>query len=142
MFLQSGAFGTGMTEQMLQKCILFPLIFVSVGLIACCIGIAFLLFKKNMSQDPHKDLNGATYVAAGLTIVLGGFVAFFLFRGEDATILKDSLGFAAGSLSPWIAAAVGVISGVVIGMLAEYYTSADYKPTKLCWLMPLLKAPP
>ena len=131
MFLQSGAFGTGMTEQILQKCILFPLIFVSVGLIACCIGIAFLLFKKNMSQDPHKDLNGATYVAAGLTIVLGGIVSWFLFRGEDMTVLKGALGFAAGGLSPWIAAAVGVISGVVIGALAEYYTSADYKPTKL-----------
>ena len=54
-----------MTRQQLDKCILFPLIFVSVGLISCCIGIASLLFKKKMSADPHRDLNGATYVAAG-----------------------------------------------------------------------------
>ena len=66
-----------------------------------------------------------------MTIVLGCIVSYFLFRGEDLEILKNALGFAAGSLSPWIAAAVGVISGVVIGILAEYYTSADYKPTKL-----------
>ena len=46
MFLQSEALGTGMTRQQLDKCILFPLIFVSVGLISCCIGIASLLFKK------------------------------------------------------------------------------------------------
>ena len=131
MFLQSSALGTGMTAQMLQKCILFPLIFVSIGTIACCIGIATLLFKKNMSHDPHKDLNGATYVAAGLTIVLGFVVSFLLFRGEDTGILKAALGFSAGSLSPWIAAAVGIIAGVVIGMLAEFYTSADYKPTQL-----------
>ena len=131
MFLQSRALGTGMTQRMLEKCILFPLIFVSIGMIACCIGIASLLFKKNMSQDPHKDLNGATYVAAGLTIVLGFVVSYFLFRSEDAGILKAALGFTAGSLSPWIAAAVGVIAGVVIGMLAEFYTSADYKPTRL-----------
>ena len=131
MFLQSGAFGTGMTETMLQKCILFPLVFVSVGLVACCVGIAFLLFKRRMSQDPHKDLNGATYVAAGLTIVLGAAVSHLLFRGEDPAVLRAALGFSAGSLSPWIAAAAGVVSGVVIGMLAEYYTSADYKPTRL-----------
>ncbi|MBR5470921.1 MAG: sodium-translocating pyrophosphatase [Oscillibacter sp.] len=131
MFLQSTALNTGMTEQILQKCILFPLIFAAAGLIACCIGIASLLFKKNMSTDPHKDLNGATYVAAGMTIVLGLAVAWFLFRGEDTAILKAALGFSLGSLSPWIAAAIGVISGVVIGIMAEYYTSADYNPTKI-----------
>lgn len=131
MFLQSQALGTGMTQQMLAKCILFPLIFVSIGMIACCIGIANLLFKKNMSQDPHKDLNGATYVAAGLTIVLGFVVSYFLFRGEDSAVLNAALGFSLGSLSPWVAAAVGIIAGVVIGMLAEYYTSADYTPTRL-----------
>lgn len=131
MFLQSSVLGTGMTKLMLQKCILFPLIFVSIGMIACCVGIAVLLFKKNMSQDPHKDLNGATYVAAGLTIALGCLVAWFLFKDEDAAILAASLGFSLGALSPWVAAAVGVISGVVIGMIAEFYTSADFRPTQL-----------
>ena len=131
MFLQSSALRTGMTELLLQKCILFPLIIAAVGLIACCIGIASLLFKKNMSNDPHKDLNGATYVAAGMTIVLGLAVAWLLFSGEDTSVLQDCLGFSVGSLSPWIASAIGVISGVVIGMMAEFYTSADYKPTQI-----------
>ena len=131
MFLQSRALSTGMTQTMLEKCILFPLIFVSIGMIACCIGIATLLFKTKMSQDPHKDLNGATYVAAGLTIVLGFVASLLLFRNEDAGILNAALGFSAGSLSPWIAAAIGVVAGVVIGMMAEFYTSADYKPTRL-----------
>ena len=130
MFLQSGALGYGMTQKMLEKCILFPLIFVSIGLVACCIGVASLLFKKKMSENPHRELNGATYVAAGLTIVMGFVVSYFLFKGEDASILKASLGFKAGGLSPWIAATIGVISGVVIGMMAEYYTSADFNPTK------------
>ena len=131
MFLQSQALSTGMTRVMLEKCILFPLIFVSIGMIACCIGIATLLFKTKMSQDPHKDLNGATYVAAGLTIVLGCAASVLLFKNEDASILNAALGFSAGSLSPWIAAAIGVVAGVVIGMMAEFYTSADFKPTRL-----------
>ena len=130
MFLQSGALGTGMTQTMLEKCILFPLIFVSAGLIACCIGVASLLLKKKMSENPHKELNGATYVAAGVTIVLGCVASYFLFRSEDAAILKASLGFSLGSFSPWIAAAIGVVAGVVIGIMAEHYTSADYKPTQ------------
>ena len=35
-------------------------------------------------------------------------------------------------LSPWFAAIVGIASGIVIGIIAEYYTSYDYKPTKSC----------
>ena len=66
MFLQSGALGTGMTEIILEKCILFPLLFVSIGMIACCVGIASLLAKKRLSEDPRRELNGATYVAAVL----------------------------------------------------------------------------
>jgi len=131
MFLQSGALGTGMTDAILQKCILFPLLFVSVGLIACCAGVASLLLKKKMSENPHKELNGATYVAAGTTIVLGLVAALLLFNGEDQAVLEASLGFTLGAFSPWLAAAIGVISGVVIGIMAEYYTSADFKPTQL-----------
>jgi len=131
MFLQSQAMSTGMTVEILAKCVLFPMVFAAVGMLSCCVGIASLLFKKNMSKDPHKDLNGATYVSAGMTILLGLVVAQLLFRAEDAGILKASLGFTAGAFSPWISAAIGVISGVVIGMLAEFYTSADYKPTQI-----------
>ncbi|MBQ1954965.1 MAG: sodium-translocating pyrophosphatase [Clostridia bacterium] len=130
MFLQSNALDFGMTQTMLEKCILFPLIFVSIGLIACCIGVASLLLKRKMSENPHRELNGATYVAAGLTIVLGAVAAYLLFKGEDTAILNKALGFKLGVFSPWVAAAIGVVSGVVIGIIAEYYTSADYKPTQ------------
>ncbi len=129
MFLQSSALLTGMTVDMLQKCVLFPMIFVSIGLISCCIGIASLLFRSRISEDPHRALNSATYISAALTIVLGLVVSVLLFRGEDTAILKAALGFNAGIFSPWLAAAVGVIAGVLIGALAEYYTSIDYQPT-------------
>ena len=131
MFSKSLAENTGMTTALLKKLIMFPMIFVSVGLIACCVGIAFLLFKKRMSKDPHKDLNGSTYVASALTIVLGFFISMYTFRGFDTASLKSILGFSCSWLSPWIAAAVGVIAGVIIGMIAERYTSAAVSYTHL-----------
>ena len=130
MFSKSLAEGTGMTRELLQQMVLFPMIFVAIGLLACCVGIASLLFKRKMSQDPHKDLNGATYVASAATILLGLGVAWLAFRGFDADLLRRAAGFSAGFLSPWISAAIGVVSGVLIGMIAEHYTSADYRPTK------------
>ncbi len=130
MFLQSEALGSGMTQTMLEKCILFPMIFVSIGLIASCIGIATLIFRKHVPKDPHRALNGATYVAAGLTIVFGFVASFVLFQGEDVDILRSALGFMFGRYSPWLAATIGVVAGVIIGMLAEYYTSDAYNPTR------------
>lgn len=119
--------GSNIPEGLLSKLILFPMLFVSGGLIACCLGIASLLFKSKMSNDPHKDLNLATYISAGITILSGFVLSRALFGGiSDLGILN----FSAGWASPWIAAAIGVASGVTIGAIAEYYTSADYKPTR------------
>ena len=43
MFSKSLAENTGMSNELLKTLILFPLIFVSIGLIASCIGIAFFI---------------------------------------------------------------------------------------------------
>ena len=112
--------------EILSKMMYFPLVFASVGLIASILGIAFVLLKKG-SDNPHRDLNISTWAAAAITII-GGFVAtYVMFNG-----LSDyaSIGFNIGFISPWIAASLGVVSGVVIGGIAEYYTSYDYKPTQ------------
>ncbi len=125
--ISAHAHGANVPEDMLSKLIAFPMIFVSGGLIACCLGIALLLFKSKMSNDPHKDLNFVTYVSSGLTIVSGFIISKILFGGiSDLSIVN----FAVGWASPWIAATIGVAAGVIIGAIAEYYTSADYKPTK------------
>ncbi|MDD4134649.1 MAG: sodium-translocating pyrophosphatase [Eubacteriales bacterium] len=129
MFSKSLAEGTGMTTELLNRLILFPMIFVAIGLIACVVGIASLLFKKKMTDDPHKDLNASTYVASGITIVAGFLVSLVVFSGFDRALLSQSLGFNLGFVSPWLASAIGVVSGVVIGMIAEFYTSAEFSPT-------------
>ncbi|HHW23592.1 MAG TPA: sodium-translocating pyrophosphatase [Clostridiaceae bacterium] len=125
--LSAQAHGTNIAEGLLSKLIMFPLVFVSGGLIACCLGIATVLFKSKMSEDPHKDLNLATYLSAGLTIVFGFIMSKVLF-GDVSDL--STVSFSLGWVSPWIAAAIGVASGVIIGAIAEFYTSADYRPTK------------
>ncbi len=113
------------TDSLLTKLFLFPVVFAAGGLIACVIGIASLFLKK-LSDDPHRELNNSTWLSAGLTIVLGFFITYVLFKGEDLS----GVGFAVGFASPWLAAAFGVVAGILIGIIAEYYTSYDYKPTR------------
>ena len=131
LILAAKATAVTIPANLLSALIAFPIMFAGLGLIACCIGIASLLFKKNMSSNPHKDLNGATYVAAALSIILGFAAGYLLLGGFSAADLKAVMNFSCGFASPWIAAAIGVASGVIIGAIAEYYTSADYNPTKI-----------
>lgn len=128
LYLSNVANNLEVSDEMLSKMMYFPLVFAAIGLIASILGIAYVLLK-NGSDNPHRDLNISTWSAAGITII-GGFVAtYLLFNGENADILKVA-GFNIGFISPWIAASLGVMSGVIIGGIAEYYTSYDYKPTQ------------
>ena len=114
-----------MEAALLEKLYLFPLVVVSGGLIACCLGIAFLLFKK-VGKNPHAELNGATWFSAALTLVFTAAAAFVMFKDTDTSAANFALGWA----SPMIGAALGIICGILIGIIAEHYTSADYKPTQ------------
>ena len=125
LFLSSEAKNGGMTQSALQKMFMYPVVLAGFGVLACIIGIAYIIARE-LSEDPHRELNISTWVSAGLTIVLAGFGSWLMFRGEDLT----GLGFGMGALSPWIASVLGIVAGVLIGFIAEYYTSYDYKPTK------------
>lgn len=125
LFIQ-GVYGD---TDILKSLIMFPLAFSAIGLISCIIGIASLFIRRKLSDNPHRELNTATWISAGLTIVFGFLVTYLIFKDYTAEIFSH-IEFKVGFASPWIAAAIGVISGVVIGRIAEYYTSYDYKPTK------------
>ncbi len=128
LYISNVAQNNQIPESMLYKMMYFPLVVASVGIIASCLGIAFVLLKKG-SNNPHRDLNISTWSSAAIAII-GAFVgAYLMFEPEAADILKVT-GFTAGYFSPGIAATLGIVSGVIIGMIAEYYTSYDYKPTQ------------
>lgn len=103
---------------------LFPMILAGGGLLGCLLGLGYAAVRK-MGDDPSKELNLATYISAGLTMVFGFFGCLIMFKGVN--LPAD---FAAGWLSPWISAVLGIASGVAIGMITEYYTSTDFKPTR------------
>ncbi|MCQ2437980.1 MAG: sodium-translocating pyrophosphatase, partial [Clostridia bacterium] len=128
LFLLAQRSGVTVENSQLVKVISFPILFAAMGLIACILGVMSLLMKKNISEDPHNELNLATWISAGLTMVIGLVLSFMMFKGDAS--LASAFGLKIGWVSPWIAAAAGIVSGIVIGMLAEYYTSYDYNPTK------------
>ncbi len=117
------------SEAVLRVLLLFPLIFAACGLLACVIGISYIVLKKKLSANVHQELNIATWISAGISVVLCFVTSFFMFKEVPAQDFA-ALGFKVGNFSPWIAAMLGIVAGIVIGIISEYYTSYDYKPTK------------
>jgi len=107
----------------------YPVVMACLGLVGCLMGLVYAAVKK-MGDNPSRELNLATWISAGHTLVLGFVGAMLVFSGVDSAVLKDTLGWVAGWSSPWICAVLGIASGVAIGSITEYYTSTEYKPTR------------
>ena len=104
--------------------LMFPLALAGIGLVACIIGLTYSLHHKN-KDNPSHELNMATYISATITVIGSAVAASLIFRGLN---LYESFRFGWGS--PWIAAIFGIVSGVLIGKITEYYTGTEYKPVK------------
>ena len=117
--------GLEFSETLFRKLYMYPIVFCAIGLISCIIGLIYVL-EKSESEDPHKQLNIATWLSAGLTGVINLIMTIILFHGEH---LGD-LPFRLGIISPFVSALFGIIGGIAIGMIAEFYTSYDFLPTQ------------
>jgi len=91
---------------------LFPLLLAAAGIVASIIGTLFVRGKEG--KDPQKSLDSGTYVSSILIII----VAFIL----SNVVLN--------STKPFVAIVTGLVVGLAIGKLTEYYTSAEYAPVQ------------
>lgn len=94
---------------------ILPLMVAGAGIVASIIGTFFV--KTNEGANAQKALNTGSMVAYVLAVI----AIFFLTRG----LLPADL-----SMGVFIATVAGLLAGGAIGKLTEYYTSADYNPTK------------
>ena len=92
--------------------VLFPLAIAAIGLVASIIASFFV--KGGENTDPQKALSKGSYVSAAIVVICAIVMSNVLF----------------GNMSAAIAVIAGLIVGVIIGNVTEYYTSADYKPVQ------------
>ena len=118
----------GITSAFFTSAYVFPIVVAGGGLIGCIVGLVFASLKK-MGNNPSKELNLATYISAGISVITCGVAAYLAFGKANENLLTN-IGFKLGWASPWICAILGIISGVAIGIITEYYTSDSFKPTK------------
>jgi len=99
-----------------EAAILFPLLISALGVVAAIIG-SFAVRVSKGSSAVHAALKNGLFLASA--IVIAG--TFFIARST----LPANVWFGV-----FVAMTSGLIAGLIIGMLTEYYTSGDYKPVK------------
>ena len=119
------AIGSGFLGDLFKTAYMFPLIVAGGGLLSCVLGLVIVSIRK-MGDNPSKELNLATYISAGLTLVVTGVLSFVAFKDFNVSVYGWKIGWA----TPWVCSILGLASGVAIGAITEYYTSTDYKPTR------------
>ncbi len=94
-----------------------PLIIAACGIITSIIGLFAVRTKEG--ADLHKALNRGTYLAAGIEIVVI-FIIFFLWNNTAGSNAQPL----------WLFGSVicGLVAGLAIGRITEYFCSDKYKP--------------
>ena len=90
---------------------LFPLFLAAIGIIASIIAVFFVNGKTN---NPASQLNLGTYISSAIVIVASFFLSQVCF----------------GNIGAFVAVVIGLVVGVAIGKITEFYTSGDFKPVK------------
>ena len=97
--------------------ILLPMLISACGIIAAAVGTLFVRTKKNENSAIHKAFNTGTVIALILSVIATYFLTSNLIGGQFG-------------MGIWFATIAGLVAGFGIGLITEYYTSFDYKPTK------------
>jgi K(+)-stimulated pyrophosphate-energized sodium pump len=106
--------------------ILLPMLIAAFGIIAAAVGTLFVRTKKNESSAIHKAFNTGLIVAIIISIISTYSITSILLYGQFG------MGFmfaAPLGMGIWFATIAGLVAGFMIGLITEYYTSFDYKPT-------------
>jgi K(+)-stimulated pyrophosphate-energized sodium pump len=111
--------GAAFTPQL----VLFPLVIAAVGIVLSLFGT--FLVRMSETGDPAKALHTGPLVAAILTLIAIWFIAHWMLPG---TYVLDGKEF--GATGVFWATVAGLVAGVLIGMITEYYTSEAKGPAR------------
>lgn len=99
-------------KDMSMQAAAFPFVIAGAGILAAILAQFFVRMKR--WENPAFALNVATYVATGIEIVTAFICSTWLF----------------GTYAPFLCVTTGLLVGMALGKIAEYYTSDEYPKVK------------
>ncbi|MDT7828135.1 sodium-translocating pyrophosphatase [Pricia sp. S334] len=96
-----------------------PLVLAAVGIIMSIIGTFFVRVKEG--GNPQAALNTGEFLSAGLMVVASYFII-------NAMIPESVEGLPSGAMGIFWATIAGLVAGLGVGKITEYYTGTGTKP--------------
>lgn len=101
--------------------VLLPLVLAGTGILVSIIGTFFVRVKEG--GDPHRALNAGEIISGGLMLVAAFGIIQWMLPGEWTFEGKEYT-----SLGVFWAVIAGLVSGLAVGKVTEYYTGTGTKP--------------
>ena len=101
--------------------VFLPLVIAALGIVMSIIGTMFVKVKEG--GNPQTALNVGEFGSAGLMVVVSYFVI-------NAMIPESTTGLPHGALGIFLATISGLVAGLGVGKITEYYTGTGTKPVK------------
>ena len=104
--------------------IILPLVLSGVGILTSILGTFFV--KVGDGGDPQKALNKGEFISAALMLV----ATFFIVDWMLPESWSDAAGTTFTSMGVFWAVIIGLVAGLAIGIITEFYTGTGTKPVK------------
>jgi K(+)-stimulated pyrophosphate-energized sodium pump len=113
--------------------VLLPLVLAGVGIVMSFLGTFFVRVKEG--GDPQKALNMGEFISSGLMIAASYFIITHmlpeqwsftdpLYTNDDGTPFIRTM----TAMGVFWATVIGLIAGLLVGLITEYYTGMGKKP--------------
>jgi K(+)-stimulated pyrophosphate-energized sodium pump len=99
-----------------------PMFLASLGIVASILGVLWV--RLGGANDPQRALNTGVYVSA-IIMAIG---TFFIVRWINLEYTENGTSY--GGLGPFWAVLAGLVSGIIIGLVSEIYTSSRYRSVR------------
>jgi K(+)-stimulated pyrophosphate-energized sodium pump len=113
--------------------VLLPMVLAGVGIVMSFIGTFFVRVKEG--GDPQRALNMGEFISSGFMIVASYFIITFMLPAQwtfTDPLYTDSNGNSIvremTSMGVFWATIIGLIAGLLVGLITEYYTGMGKKP--------------
>ncbi|GIV39558.1 MAG: putative K(+)-stimulated pyrophosphate-energized sodium pump [Thermonema sp.] len=103
--------------------VLLPLVLAGFGIIASIIGSYLVRVKED--GNPQKALNTGEFISAIIMLAASYFIIDFLLPAEWTFENKTYT-----SLGVFWATIIGLVAGLLIGLITEFYTGTDTPPVR------------
>ena len=108
--------------------VLLPLVVAGIGIIASIIGTFFVRVKEG--GDPQKALNTGELIAAAILLAGTFFAVTTLMPATWDAVNSNGVAVTYNNMGIFWAILFGLVSGLAIGYITEFYTGTGTKPVQ------------